>query len=165
MTYPTRKVGGRFCLPVQSKESLGLGDSQHIKNISRSILDEMEYSNMASMLSAFKDICNAWSVLLFMLPVSMAVGYGYVFLLRYCAKTVLHIVLAACIVGSASLSFYMLYYVSGHPDRARDILGVYSNYPEVVVHLLGVGALLLCFLLLCAGYSLLSKLEKVAAVV
>merc|ERR1740130_297097 len=122
MTYPTRKVGGRFCLPVQSKESLGLGDSQHIKNISRSILDEMEYSNMASMLSAFKDICNAWSVLLFMLPVSMAVGYGYVFLLRFCAKTVLHVVLAALICGSASLCFYMLGYVRAYPGRSQEML-------------------------------------------
>jgi len=161
MTYPTKKVGGRFCLPT----SPALGTGRNIKNMTRSIAEEMEYSTVAVLTNSFKDICNAWSVLLFMLPVSMAVGYGYVFLLRYCAKTVLHVVLAALILGSASLSFYMLYYVRGSDSRAQELLGKYTTNPMDVVWLMGVGFAGLCFILLCAGYSMLTKMEKVSAVV
>lgn len=154
MTYPSREVSGRFCVPAAPGS-----------NISRSIMEQMEFSPMAMFTDSVRDICNAWSVLIFMLPLSMAVGYGYIILLRYCARTVLNIVLASLILGTAAVSFFCLYFVGHNPSLADTLLGEYTDHPVRVVWMVGVLSAVLCFFLLCAGYSFWMRVEKISAVV
>lgn len=139
--------------------------SEKMDRMSRAIIKKEEYSFVALWMNSFKDICNAWSVLLFMLPVSMGVGYGYVFLLRYCARTVLNVVLAGLIIGTGSLSFYCLYYAEQYQSAAEQVLGKYTDSPKDWVFVTGAVSGLICFILLCAGYSMHYRMEKIAAVV
>lgn len=157
MTYPSKEVGGRYCLP--------LGSTPELAHLSRSILAQQEHSLMALMMNSFRDICNAWSILLFMLPVSMAVGYAYVLLLRFCARNVLNIGLAALILFSAAFSYHCLHHVAQSRSQAEAMLGQYPDRPQDVVWFIGVASALLCFLLLCSGYSMLSRTERISAVV
>jgi hypothetical protein len=157
VTYPTREVGGRYCLPS--------GDSPRLVNMTQTIIAAEEFSNIEMVINTFKDVCNAWSVLLFMLPVSMAVGYGYIFLLRYCARAVLHLVLATLLLASASLSFYCLYYIGDHKQRVEELLGKYTDDPQDAIWTVGLCSALLSFVLLCAGYSMYTKMDKISAVV
>jgi hypothetical protein len=157
MTYPSKEVAGRFCVPDSA--------NMNAANVSAAIVREEEFSSFSVLIKTYKDIENAWSILLFMLPVSMAVGYGYVFLLRFAARMVLNVVLAALILGSGALSFYSLYYVSEDDSRAHEVLGKFVDNTRDVLWIVGFASAVLCFLLLCAGWSMLHKLERISAVV
>jgi len=174
MTYPTKEVGGRFCIPANGSRSVPANNTDMLvtnttavsmTNISNTIIDEEEYSTMMMLIDTFKDVCNAWSVLLFMIPVSMAVGYGYIFVLRYCARLVLNLVMACLILGSAGLSGYCLFYIGDHPSREQDMFGKYTGGHEDAVTIIGMCSAVLCFFLLCAGYAMLNRMDKISAVV
>jgi len=153
MTYPSKQVGGRYCLPVDTSPKLA--------KIRKSIAEQEVNSPMSSVANTFEDVFNAWSVLLFMLPVSTAVGYGYFVLLRYCARCVLSVVIATLIFGSGSIAWFCLFY----SNEEMIMFQSYTDRPEHIVELIGAGSALVCILLLCAGYSMLRKLAKVSALV
>ena len=45
------------------------------------------------------------------------------------------------------------------------MLQSYTDQPQHIVELIGAGSAVVCFLLLCAGYSMLTRLAKVSALV
>jgi hypothetical protein len=170
MTYPTKEVGGRFCIPTNDRQpniSAPVSNltAVQLSTMAEIIINKQQYSTMTTLVDIFKDVCNAWSVLLFMVPVAIAVGYGYMCLLTYFARTVLNVVMAGLIFGSASLSFYCLYYVGDHKSREQGLFGKYAvDHPDEV-SIIGMCSGLICFFLLCSSYAMVSKMEKISAVV
>lgn len=156
-SYPTKQVGRRFCLPIS--------DAAKFRNISRSIINEEEYGFFALMINSFKDVISAWSVLAFMLPLSMLVGYGYIFLLRHCARCVLYVALFALILGSGAFAYYCCFEAHDSESMAQAMMGKYSTHPRDAVWVCGVLSAIVCALLLCAACSACRRMHKVASIV
>jgi hypothetical protein len=154
-SYPSKKVGGRYCLPT----------SPGLVNVTRDIIAEQEFSAGALLMNSFKDICNAWAVLLFIIPVAMVVGYLYIFLLRYCAKTILVSCLLILISACSVLSFYCLDIVGSHEQRSEDMLGKYTDHPREIVWWIGILSGLLAGFLLLLSCFIMGRTDKVSAVV
>jgi hypothetical protein len=101
-SYPTRKVGDRLCLPINGTSRL-----TRLTNVSQAIVAKEMYSSVTVVMDLFKDVCTSWAVLFFMVPVAMACGYLYMFLVRYCAKMILLGFMVALISGFGSLAVYL----------------------------------------------------------
>mmetsp|Transcript_148076 Transcript_148076/g.258313 ORF Transcript_148076/g.258313 Transcript_148076/m.258313 type:complete len:769 (+) Transcript_148076:91-2397(+) len=130
-TYPSKEMAGRFCLPTQGQSKLA--------SLTRKIIgeEEGEASFTAMVANTFKDLTNAWSVLLLVLPAACIVCYAYIFMLRSCAKILLvnffFILIATCI----GIAFYCLIYVGWNLKRSEEVAGKYSDHPRWITGGLG----------------------------
>jgi len=131
-TYPSKQIGGRFCLPVSDGSHAGL-----FHNFTKDVVKEELKSPMATISNTFQDISHAWAVLIMILPCAVGLGYLYLFWLKHCARILTWSLVFGLIFGFAGFAYYLLEVVSKSQYRSQQLLGKYSDDPVYTTRVLG----------------------------
>lgn len=134
-TYTSRKVGGRLCVPV--------GGTSRLMNVTRRIVDEQDV-----LFTTFKDLTNAWCLLLLIIPFSLMISYAYLFIIRSCAKYLLLGVTFLLLAASGLVAWVCFQYIGDDIGRAQRLVGRYVDDPVQRVNTIGYTASFIAAILL-----------------
>lgn len=149
-TYNSTLVGGIFCLPAYATEAAKEAVIQ---------LRERVAQGEGPLMLAFKDLCSAWMVLLFVAPLSVAVGYAYFYLLRYCARLLTYGILGTLLALAGGVAAYCLW-LAPAPTQEDRLWGTFFHDPVARTRVIGWAAAAAFVILLCFVCCMRASLQR-----
>jgi len=155
-TYPSKETAGRFCLPINDGTHAGL-----FKNFTQAMITQELQSPMAEISDRFHDISNAWAILVMMLPMSVLLGYVYLFWLKHCARILTWALVFGLILGFMGMTYYLIEVIGKDEARAEQLLGKYTDDPVYVVKVAGYASAAATALLLIVICCLFKTIRSI----
>eukprot|EP00913_Durusdinium_trenchii_P020594 g19343.t1 len=143
-TYPSRQVGGRFCLPLTLADDMQHGRGRSSERSGNPPLPpthvQLPRLPIATVTPSDRKPLppRAWPVLLLNGVVLAAlIGFGYLVFMKFCARPFTFVVPLMLLIADLGGALYFLFFVCKDEEKAAQVLGKFTDHPVLLSQVVG----------------------------